>query len=464
MFVSRTNSTTDTMHAGRKHDSLKNAGGIHFREPVPDPEPMATNEEQPRSFTSNFSPNAYQDPQLLPKEQELIVDFMSKASVPWRTAYQFLIARDFNLSKAMALHRQYLSLLSQHKVAFSPHISITSALDDIRPINLEAVQSLSAPSPPSSSSFYGIFSGSGRQSPPPVLPADFQAQHHRVTSSSNLAAMPGQWKLSNDNITRSPSPTDFHLGDNPQNSIPGSEIPPDVAQAEAPLFYVPGSWDKHQATLIVFNARLAGPIDNVENVRRVFRTLHFMCDRACASLATHRYGITFVSNLEYVTDRYTIIEIHRLILDWLQHQLPIRLTSVLCCNAPWWAQRFPFSVRPGVSANGSMLPEIKMCSNLFAYIEPDQLPKQLGGHLTYKHKEWIADQYRSEQFDSSNVLLETDMETMTVHYANNESDRDSRASRLSTDRAGIPMDIDSVDSDNHHHSAMTVDHEMHDAD
>ncbi|TPX66026.1 hypothetical protein SpCBS45565_g04740 [Spizellomyces sp. 'palustris'] len=216
-----------------------------------------------------------------------------------------------------------------------------------------------------------------------------------------------------------------------------SDIPEPTASLmhylTVPLFYLPSTCDRRGATLLIFNARYW--VADEAGTRRMLKLLHYMCDKAASAERTRRCGITLISNLDGLDRRYQAVEVHRWIMEKLEYYLPVTLQQVLICKAPWWARVLPYAWRPGVCDCGPLSAQMHVCSDLLLYIEPSQLPRELGGELVYKHKEWITDQLRVEQCGNEDVLVEVDLGAMEARVFGSNSPSPSDSSQSSTSRA-----------------------------
>ncbi|TPX59944.1 hypothetical protein PhCBS80983_g02122 [Powellomyces hirtus] len=174
-----------------------------------------------------------------------------------------------------------------------------------------------------------------------------------------------------------------------------------------PLFYLPSTVDKTGATLLVFNARYW--VSDVAGTRRMLKLLTYICDKAASCESTRRNGVLLISNLQGLDKRYQAVEVHRWIMQMLEYYMPVRLRRVLVVNAPWWAQVLPSLWKPGACESGLLATEIAICNDLLQYVDSSELPRELGGTVHFKHKEWIADQMRMEEFESADMLVEVDL-------------------------------------------------------
>ncbi|KAJ3019117.1 hypothetical protein HKX48_002360 [Thoreauomyces humboldtii] len=96
-------------------------------------------------------------------------------------------------------------------------------------------------------------------------------------------------------------------------------------------------------------------------------------------------------------------------MQMLEFFMPVHLERVLVINAPWWARATPFMWKPGVCENGPFSAEISICEDMNLFVDLTQLPRELGGQVHFKHKEWIADQLRAEEHDNE-VLVDIDLD------------------------------------------------------
>ncbi|KAJ3162325.1 Tyrosine-protein phosphatase non-receptor type 9 [Geranomyces michiganensis] len=173
------------------------------------------------------------------------------------------------------------------------------------------------------------------------------------------------------------------------------------------LFYIPGTCDKSGASLLVFNARYYVP--DAAGIRRLIKLLSYICDKAANDETTRRNGIVLISNLQGVDRRYGIGEVHRLILQMLEYCLPICCLRMLVVNAPWWAQTFSATWKPGVCEYGTLSTDMSICNNLSEQVDPLQLPRELGGSLSYKWREFVADQLASEAVGHEDRMVDVDL-------------------------------------------------------
>lgn len=78
--------------------------------------------------------------------------------------------------------------------------------------------------------------------------------------------------------------------------------------------------------------------------------------------------------------------------DIFSNSLPLTLNAVLVFHVPWYTWLVPSMVVPVATPRGERIDtEIHVTNNLLDYVEAHALPKDLGGSLTFKHKEWLAD-------------------------------------------------------------------------
>ncbi|KAJ3171071.1 Tyrosine-protein phosphatase non-receptor type 9 [Geranomyces variabilis] len=173
------------------------------------------------------------------------------------------------------------------------------------------------------------------------------------------------------------------------------------------LFYIPGTCDKSGASLLVFNARYYVP--DAAGSRRMIKLLTYICDKAANDEATRRNGVVLISNLQGLDRRYSVLELHRLILQLLEYCLPIRVVRMLVVSAPWWTQKLSAMWKPGVCENGTLTTEMSICNDLSEYIEPSQIPRELGGRLSYKWREFVADQLATEAAGHEEQLVDVDL-------------------------------------------------------
>ncbi|KAJ3073108.1 Tyrosine-protein phosphatase non-receptor type 9, partial [Quaeritorhiza haematococci] len=192
---------------------------------------------------------------------------------------------------------------------------------------------------------------------------------------------------------------------------------------KTPILYIPGTKDRTGATIMVFNVALMDWTTE-SGKRRMIRVLDYMCAKAMPSVPLLKAGLTLITNLTSLSKQQSIVEIHRTILELFQYSLPYRLNAMLVYNAPWWATRFPFMVKPAMSASGPLTTEVYVCSgcDLSPFVDAGSLPKELGGVLVYKHKEWIGDQLRLEYTSNPNSLVETDWDSYTARLLDSFND------------------------------------------
>ncbi|KAI9101182.1 hypothetical protein DFS34DRAFT_459936 [Phlyctochytrium arcticum] len=160
---------------------------------------------------------------------------------------------------------------------------------------------------------------------------------------------------------------------------------------------------------MVFNARFWVP--DAAGKRRMLKLLVHMCHKAVTMDRVRRHGITLISNLDGLDRRNQAVELHRWLMELLEFVLPVHLQRVLICNAPWWAQVFPYAWRPGACPSGQLKADIQICKNLTDFMDISQIPRDLGGELVYKHKEWIADQVRIEHAAEESIMVDVDLDT-----------------------------------------------------
>ncbi|KAJ3219061.1 hypothetical protein HK099_004828 [Clydaea vesicula] len=64
---------------------------------------------------------------------------------------------------------------------------------------------------------------------------------------------------------------------------------------------------------------------------------------------------------------------------------------------------------------GILSTEIIVCQNITDYIDQYEIPKDLGGKLNYKHKEWIQDELKNfGNEDSLNSINKMDPDNQSV--------------------------------------------------
>ncbi|KAJ3168357.1 Tyrosine-protein phosphatase non-receptor type 9 [Geranomyces variabilis] len=173
------------------------------------------------------------------------------------------------------------------------------------------------------------------------------------------------------------------------------------------LFYIPGTCDKAGASIFVFNARYY--VSDVAGQRRMIKLLTYICDKAANDEATRRNGVVLISNLQGLDRKYGVLELHRLILQLLEYCLPIRVVRMLVVNAPWWTQKLSAMWKPGVCENGTLSTEMSICNDLSEHIDPSQIPRELGGSLSYKWREFVADQLETEAAGHEEQLVDVDL-------------------------------------------------------
>ncbi|KAI8820546.1 uncharacterized protein EV422DRAFT_578840 [Fimicolochytrium jonesii] len=166
-----------------------------------------------------------------------------------------------------------------------------------------------------------------------------------------------------------------------------------VHYLNVPLFSLPGTSDKNGSTLIIFNARYW--VADAAGTRRMLKLLQYICHKASASAQTRQNGITLISNLDKLDGRSQVVEVHRWLMQMLEYYMPVHLNRVLVWQAPYWNQMFPYAWQPGACPDGPLSAEMVTCKDLTTYVDASQLPKELGGDLSFKYKEWVADQLAS---------------------------------------------------------------------
>ncbi|KAJ3384754.1 Tyrosine-protein phosphatase non-receptor type 9 [Lobulomyces angularis] len=180
----------------------------------------------------------------------------------------------------------------------------------------------------------------------------------------------------------------------------------------SPILIYPGTFDrKNNSQILIFNAKL------YSSYPRLLLILQYIIEKISLSkefLFTDG-TISLIINLSDVQGKNIVTESIRMISELLQHYFPIRLVKIFVINAPWYAQWAPSVIIPTMCKRGILSTEIIVCQNITDYIDQYEIPKDLGGKLNYKHKEWIQDELKNfGNEDSLNSINKMDPDNQSV--------------------------------------------------
>ncbi|KAJ3329696.1 Tyrosine-protein phosphatase non-receptor type 9 [Blyttiomyces sp. JEL0837] len=178
-----------------------------------------------------------------------------------------------------------------------------------------------------------------------------------------------------------------------------------------PLFVLPyGSYDRDGCGILIVNlrfwnpgmvrefsdragfgggggGRVAGEDVNVE-LAGLHWALEYVIEQAVVDPRIRERGLTLISDVKETGQNINVAEIHFIITEFLLFMLPVKLSKLLIVNNPWWNY---FSAVPLTQSIGVPVSILNLDA-LKNYVEPRYLPRDLGGSMVYKHKEWFADQ------------------------------------------------------------------------
>lgn len=160
------------------------------------------------------------------------------------------------------------------------------------------------------------------------------------------------------------------------------------AEMRTGKMYLPGTRDRNGAALFIINAAKHKPGEFV--AEQTVKLAFYLGELATSNIRTQKSGITLVANMDGVEWTNFDSNFQKNVLDFFQQNIPARVKNILLFRAPWWINMMVKMVTPFLSEK---LRDRIRCldddSELICYVEPDQLPADLGGKFNYDHSAFV---------------------------------------------------------------------------
>jgi len=195
--------------------------------------------------------------------------------------------------------------------------------------------------------------------------------------------------------------------------------------------------DPNGATIAMFNASQHDPSDVTHQT--VLQCVVFQLDVALEELETQRNGLVFVYNMSNSKYSNFDYDLSQKMLTLLKGCYPARLKKVLIVTAPLWFKA-PFKVLR-LFVREKLRDRVFTVSipQLLLHVPASSLPPELGGALTYSHKDWLT---------KCNAIMDTksgEMLTMTQSTSQYNSPAEVTPTHLpDEDLLGITNGVDGL--------------------
>lgn len=212
--------------------------------------------------------------------------------------------------------------------------------------------------------------------------------------------------------------------------------------------YIPGTRDRNGAALFIINAakHVPGQYDNEQTLRLAF----YMGELLTSSPKTAQVGVTIISNMDGLEWANFDNQFQRNIINFFQASIPARVKNIILYRSPWWVSMLVKMVSPFLKQK--MRERIHICDegDLLQFVEPDQLPSNLGGTFDYDHEAFLK---REVAKVPSAVITGTTARPTTEEMAAAETQHrpppgtvmlvsDEMASRLNEERERVLHELD----------------------
>lgn len=151
--------------------------------------------------------------------------------------------------------------------------------------------------------------------------------------------------------------------------------------------YIPGTRDRNGAALFIINAakHVPGQYDNEQTLKLAF----YMGELLTSSPKTAQVGVTIISNMDGLEWANFDNQFQRNIINFFQANIPARVKNIILYRSPWWVSMLVKMVSPFLKQK--MRERIHICDegDLLQFVEPDQLPSNLGGTFDYDHEAFL---------------------------------------------------------------------------
>eukprot|EP00730_Choanoeca_flexa_P006197 TRINITY_DN12102_c0_g2_i3.p1 TRINITY_DN12102_c0_g2~~TRINITY_DN12102_c0_g2_i3.p1 ORF type:complete len:511 (+),score=130.26 TRINITY_DN12102_c0_g2_i3:187-1719(+) len=159
-------------------------------------------------------------------------------------------------------------------------------------------------------------------------------------------------------------------------------------QISAGELLLPGTFDKNDAAIIVYNA--AKHREKGYSPQETLQTILYLVDIALQDERAMRNGITIVSFLRGLSWAKLDNGTHKLLLKTLQNNYPARINRVAVISPGWTTKAALRIMRPfmknKLSAKLKTYPSI---ASLSGFVDATALPASVGGELQFDHEAWL---------------------------------------------------------------------------
>lgn len=151
--------------------------------------------------------------------------------------------------------------------------------------------------------------------------------------------------------------------------------------------YIPGTRDRNGAALFIINAakQIPGQFPNESTLKLAF----YLGEVLTSSPKTQEIGVTLISNMEGVQWANFDNQFQRTIIDFFQNNIPARVKNIILYKCPWWISMLVRMMSPFLKQKMRDRMHICESGDLFQFVEPDQLPRELGGTFVYDHDTFV---------------------------------------------------------------------------